>query len=127
MTVILDLALRFPCGEAGKELFDKLVKLCGSVEAVESYFGLEFSCGDGKYFSDMFQMEECSNHLVKCTYDPEGVLKYDGQVCLKTAPRVQGVQPKRPAKTFRFTVKQNKSEEYVFFLNSTERYRRSCI
>jgi len=123
MTTIFDLILKFPCGEEGEELFNKLIKFCGSVEAVESLFGVEFSCGDGKYFSDIFEMVYVGN-LVKCTYDPENVGKYDGKVCLKTAPRITGDKPDRAPRQYRFTIKQTKGEHYVFFLNSKERFRR---
>ncbi len=50
--------LIFPLDVWSQPEYEKLVKYCGSVEDVEQNFEIEFSCGDGKYFSDFCNWTE---------------------------------------------------------------------
>jgi hypothetical protein len=91
---------------------DQLVKLLGCVEAVEASFDIEFSCGDGKYFSDFSEYPK----------DDAEWTKYDGRVCLETPPRrgSDGDTLKKD-KQYRFTVKYDpKHEEQIFYIDDKE-------
>jgi hypothetical protein len=97
--------------------FDRLRKLLGSVEDIECSFAIEFSCGDGKYLSDLNTKEE--------------IEKYDGNVCLLTPPRFniikmsQMSEQMKSNKDYLFTVKYNpKTEEQIFYINRKERSRK---
>jgi len=104
MNTLLDIRLTFPCDEYGIKTFTKLRKFCDCVEAIESNFGIEFSCGDGKYISDL---------------DDKELQKYDGEVCLKSMPRyIDSHKEFYPNKPYRFTIKIDKDEELRYYLNS---------
>lgn len=129
MDIKLDLNLIFPV-VFGQTSFDKLVKYCGSVEDVEQNFEIEFSCGDGKYFSDFWKWTEGGKGLYAAEPDEE-LEKYDGRVCTDTPPRLnsikmsQVVEQLKAHTIYRFTVKYYpKNEEEVFYINSRERSRR---
>jgi hypothetical protein len=95
--------------------YDGLVKLLGCVEAVEKAFDIEFSCGDGKYFSDFqeFPLDEAEWR------------KYDGQVCLETPPRYgSDGHALDKDKEYNFIVKYDpKTEEQIFLINGKEKTR----
>jgi hypothetical protein len=75
MDTIFSGYVKFPADEeVDLATLDRLYRLLGSVEEVEKAFNIEFSCGDGKYISDM---EDDSSELDK----------YDGNVCLSSPPR----------------------------------------
>ena len=119
-----DAYLAFPVSSSGyytseyyQQSFDRLVKLLGCVEAIESAFDIEFSCGDGKYFSDFqeFPMDESEWR------------KYDGEVCLETPPRYGGDgHALDKNKDYNFIVKYNpKTEEQVCYINDRETSRQT--
>ena len=118
METHFDAYMKFPAtSEYDLGTFDRLRKLLGSVEEVECSFAIEFSCGDGKYLSDLNTKEE--------------IEKYDGNVCLLTPPRLNVIkmsmlpEQMRAGKDYRFTVKYNpKTEEQIFYINSKERNRK---
>lgn len=58
------------------ESIDELWDLYGCIEEVENAFDIEFSCGDGKFISDLEDFTEEMD-------------KYDGLVCLKSLPRLR--------------------------------------
>jgi hypothetical protein len=113
-----DAWMRFPVtSEYDHGTFDRLHKLLGSVEDIEYSFAIEFSCGDGKYLSDLDTKEE--------------IEKYDGNVCLLTPPRLNVIkmsqmpEQMKPNKDYLFTVKYNpKTEEQIFYINRKERSRK---
>jgi hypothetical protein len=108
MTTQLDIYLKFPADDWDEKQYNKLRKACGSVEHVESNFGIEFSCGEGKYLSDELTDEELE--------------KYDGNVSLEDPPRfTESKELFKLNKPYRFTIKYSeKTEEAVFYLNSKE-------
>jgi hypothetical protein len=133
MNIVLDVVLSFPTDVETNRVFTKLYKFCGAVEDVENDFGIEFSCGDGKYFSDYWYWTEGGSLVANYHTDEEyeEVAKYDGKVCLLTPPRFK--QTKRSQvpeqmeqdKRYRFTVKYyEKSQQYVFYINGKERSRK---
>jgi hypothetical protein len=117
METHFDAYMKFPAiSEYDLGTFDRLYKLLGSVEEVECSFAIEFSCGDGKYLSDLNTKEE--------------IEMYDGNVCLLTPPRLNVIkmsmlpEQMRAGKDYRFTIKYNhKAEEQIFLINGKERNR----
>jgi hypothetical protein len=117
METHFDAYMNFPAtSEYDLGTFDRLRKLLGSVEAIEQSFAIEFSCGDGKYLSDLNTKEE--------------IEKYDGNVCLLTPPRLNVIkmsqipEQMKAGKDYNFTVKYNpKREEQIFYINGKERNR----
>lgn len=130
MNTVLDVYLSFPADAETDRSYDKLHKYLGSVEAIEEAFNLEFSCGDGKFLSDLWEWSENGEGLSATVADEE-LEKYDGNVCLQTPPRLRVIKMSmRPEqmkadKDYRFTIKYfEKVEEAVFYLNSKERGRK---
>jgi hypothetical protein len=117
METHFDAYMKFPAiSEYDLGTFDRLHKLLGSVEEIECSFAIEFSCGDGKYLSDLNTKEE--------------IEKYDGNVCLLTPPRLNVIkmsmlpEQMKAGKDYRFTVKYNhKTEQQIFLINGKERNR----
>jgi len=117
METHFDAYMKFPAtSEYDLGTFDRLHKLLGSVEDIERSFAIEFSCGDGKYLSDLYTKEELE--------------KYDGKVCLLTPPRFHVIkmsmlpEQMKANKEYRFTIKYKpKTEEHIFYINGKERNR----
>jgi hypothetical protein len=117
METHFDAYMNFPAtSEYDLGTFDRLRKLLGSVEDIEQSFAIEFSCGDGKYLSDLNTKEE--------------IEKYDGNVCLLTPPRLNVIkmsqvpEQMKAGKDYRFTVKYSpKTEQQIFYINGKERNR----
>lgn len=115
MKTVLDVCISFPlkenedCEGGLKELY----KFCGTIEDIEKCFDVEFSCGDGKYLSEI--------------EDDEAELeKYDGNVCTLTPPieRRDGKELKANV-PHNFVVKYSEQDEQmVFFLNGKETFRK---
>lgn len=107
--------------------YNKLRKHFDCVEDVEKAFGIEFSCGDGKFLSDFYQWTT-NNEGLKCVVSDEDLLKYDGNVCLKTPPRLNALTPSdtikqlKANKDYRFTIKYfEKTGEEVYYINKQKR------
>ena len=117
METHFDAYINFPAtSEYDLGTFDRLHKLLGSVEEIECSFAIEFSCGDGKYLSDLNTKEELE--------------KYDGNVCLLTPPRLNIIkmsmlpEQMKAGKDYRFTIKYSpRTEEQIFLINGKERNR----
>jgi hypothetical protein len=132
--VALDFYLSFPIQPHQEASYDRLVKYCGSVEDVEQNFKIEFSCGDGKYFSDFWKWTEGGALVANWPDTPEGdeeVYKYDGQVCTNIPPRLNAtklsMEPEQmiAGKGYRFTIKYfRKAGEEVYYINLHERGRK---
>jgi len=130
METHFDAYMKFPAiSEYDLGTFDRLHKLLGSVEDIEQSFAIEFSCGDGKYFSDFWKWTESGEGLYAVGSDEE-LEKYDGQVCTDTPPRLNSIkmsmlpEQMKAGKDYRFTVKYNhKTEEQIFLINGKERNR----
>lgn len=120
-----DIYLSFPLPTWQEEDFERLFQYCGAVEQVEEDFNIEFSCGDGKYLSDLWEWSESGDSLKAAVADEE-LEKYDGNVCTDTPPRDKEDKKVLAAnKSHRFTIKYSeKDEELVFFLNRKETSRR---
>jgi hypothetical protein len=128
----LDIYISFP--PESDWAFNKLRKHFDCIEALEEAFGIEFSCGDGKYFSDFWKWTEGGALIanwpdtIECD---EEVAKYDGQVCLNTPPRLNPIkmsmvqEQMKANKEYRFTIKYfPKAGVEVYYLNSKERGRK---
>jgi hypothetical protein len=129
METKLDITLKFPSDQWSDQQFEKLRKYCECVENVEDYFNIEFSCGDGKYFSDFWKWTEGGALIANWPDTPEGddeVFKYDGKVCLETPPRNKTTKISLALnKHHRFTIKYTpKCGEQVFYLNNKETGRK---
>ena len=117
METHFDAYMNFPAtSEYDLGTFDRLYKLLGSVEDIEQSFAIEFSCGDGKYLSDLNTKEE--------------IERYDGNVCLLTPPRLNVIkmsmlpEQMKAGKDYNFTVKYSpKTEQQIFYINGKERNR----
>ena len=128
----LDIYISFPVENEWS--FNKLRKHFDSVEAMEEAFGIEFSCGDGKYFSDFWKWTEGGALVANWPNTDEAddeVARYDGQVCLKTPPRLKAIKMSmRPEqmevdKNYIFTIKYfPKFGEEVYYINRKERGRK---
>ena len=116
MEIKLDICLNFPLDAYAEKDYERLVKHCGSVEDLEKNFQIEFSCGDGKYMSDV---------------SDEELEQYDGNICVITPPRLNAIkmsmmpEQMKAGKNYRFTIKYfPKAEEEVYFINGKERTRK---
>ena len=128
MTTQLDIYLRFPANDWDEKQFNKLRKACGSVEHIEQAFGIEFSCGEGKYLEDFYQWRPWSDdeYALVCTVTDEELDRLDGNVCLNSPPRFsESKELFKLNKPYRFTIKYSeKTEKAVYYLNSKEVYRK---
>lgn len=118
METQLDVYLSFPLPSWQEEDYAALHKACGSVEDIEENFDIEFSCGDGKYLRDLWDLWDPQ---VGNSADEE-LLKYDGNVCTDHPPRERETnKPFKPNKPYRFTIKYSeRDEEAIFYLNRKE-------
>lgn len=133
MKVKLDIALIFPI-VFGEKQFETLVEYCGSVGEVEENFQIEFSCGDGKYFSDFWKWSPGGALVANWPDTPEGneeVIKYDGQVCLETPPRLNSIkmsmvpEQMKAHTIYRFAIKYSEvNKEEIYYINGKERSRK---
>lgn len=123
METHFDAYIAFPVSGSGyytseyyQQSFDRLVKLLGCVEAVETAFDIEFSCGDGKYFSDFSEYPG----------DEAEWRKYDGEVCLETPPRHgSDGDTLEKGKEYNFVVKYDpKQEEQIYYIDNKEKSRK---
>jgi hypothetical protein len=128
MEIKLDISLNFPLdAERG---YERLVKYCGSVEDLERNFQIEFSCGDGRYMSDLWRWSENGDGL-QATVSDEELEQYDGNICVITPPRLNAIkmsmmpEQMKAGKNYRFTIKYfPKVEEEVYYINGKERSRK---
>lgn len=133
MEIVLDFSLIFPV-VFGQTAYDKLIKYCGSIEDVEQNFQIEFSCGDGKYFSDFWKWTDEGALVANWPDTLEGdeeVLKYDGKVCTHTPPRLNSIKMSmvpelmKPHTIYQFTIKYfPRNKEEVYYINNKERSRK---
>jgi hypothetical protein len=129
METKFDAFMSFPANEYSQGTFDRLVDYIGSVESIERNFGIEFSCGEGKFFEDFYQWSDNGDGLTTVVSDEE-LEKFDGKVCLQSIPRFtpmkmsQVIEPLKAGKDYRFTIKYSrKTEEEIYYINSRERSR----
>lgn len=129
METKFDAIMSFPANEYSKGTFDRLVDYMGSVEDIERNFGIEFSCGDGKFLNELWQWSY-NEQRTKAIVSDEEMEKYDGKVCLESIPRFiplkmsQVVESMKAGKDYRFTIKYSpKTEEEIYYINSRERSR----
>lgn len=109
MEIILDTSLKFPFDHPDYEKrYEKLYVFCNGVEGFEKNFGIELSCGDGKFLSDV-------------DHDDSELEKYDGNVDLSFPPRFfETKELLKRSKPYRFTIKVDKNDNLRYFLNSKE-------
>jgi hypothetical protein len=96
---------------ASMQTFTEAIDACGCVEEFERGFGIEVSCGDGVFLSDIdiFTNDELAE-------------KYDGEVCIKGAPRYADTHKLLDVdRKYRFTI-DNPDDSYrirdcVFYIN----------
>lgn len=128
METIFDAYVSFPAtSEYSLGTLDRIVKLCESVELLEQYFNIEFSCGDGKYYNDYWYWTEggglVANYHTEEEYDE--VAKYDGKVCFESVPRFRDTNELFKAdKDYNFTIKSKETEDgdkVTFYINGKVR------
>jgi hypothetical protein len=118
MQTKLSAIITFPTDVDTDPEYIKLWKYFGSVEHIEQAFQIEFSCGDGKFMSNMYKWTDNEGALI-CQVTDEELEKYDGNVCLKTPPKNRETNKLFMVdKPYIFVVKcSDKTEEETFFLN----------
>ena len=128
MYTIFDAYVAFPAtSEYSLGTLDRLVKLCESVEMLEQYFNIEFSCGDGKYYNDYWWWTESGSLLANyhTEQEYEEVEKYDGKVCFESVPRFRDTNKLFKAdKDYNFTIKSKETEDgdrVTFYINGQKR------
>ena len=133
METIFDAYVSFPAtSEYSLGTLDRLVKLCESVEMVEQYFNIEFSCGDGKYYNDYWRWTEGGSLLANyhTEQEYEEVAKYDGEVCFESVPRFRDTKELFEVdKDYNFTIKSKQTkdgDEVAFFINGKVRSQQ-CV
>lgn len=85
-------------GEDEQKFWLFLHRACSCVEDFELTFGVELSCGDGKFLSDEF----------------EGWEDYDGRVCMQSLPRdIVTKKLLKAGKSYRFEIHEGKN--YLYF------------
>lgn len=128
MKTLFDAYVSFPAtSEYSLGTLDRLVKLCESVEMVEQYFNIEFSCGDGKYYNDYYYWTEggslAANYHTEEDY--ENVAKYDGKVCYESVPRFRDTKELFKAdKDYNFSIKSKETDDgdrVTFYINEQKR------
>jgi hypothetical protein len=116
--------LVFPTTEKNPGLLH-LIKVCGSVDMLEKCFGIEFSCGDGKYYLDFakpVRFIEKDGKVIDAVFDEESIDKYDGKIDYSYVPRFYGFGARgerlKAGKSYTFEViSDEKSAD--FYLNNT--------
>jgi predicted RND superfamily exporter protein len=122
METVFDEYLYFPADSYVEKDLDKLSKLLGGTEAIEEAFDIEFSCGDKKYLTDMWEFSENGDSLHAVVSD-EVLLQYDGNVCTLTPPRDRKTKEVlKEGKQYRFTIKYSREDqEVVAYIDNKER------
>lgn len=125
METRLNVSLTFPSDIDTDISFKKLRKYFDSIESIESCFGVEFSCGDGKFFEDFYQWTESQQSLI-CVVSDEDLEKYDGVASLDTPARIRETKKMlKLNKAYRFTVKYYPiSQHEAYCINGKEVHRR---
>ena len=128
METQFDAFMSFPADEYTEQTFDRLFDLLQRpIEGLEDDFDIDFSCGDGKFFTDFWKWTENGEALIACA-SCEEMEKYDGKICLKSPPRFRDTKELfKTNKDYRFTVKtygEDGNEEVRFYINGKERSRR---
>lgn len=122
MTTILNVSLIFPINPDANIDFNKLINHCSSIEAIEQNFNIEFSCGDGKFYSDYWHWTDGGALIANYHTDEEyeEVARYDGKVCFKIPPRDANTKQLLKAnKCYRFTIKYlSKTQQETYYINN---------
>lgn len=124
MNIVVDALLTFPTEDS--ESFNIILNYFSCIEEFEESFGIEFSCGDEKFFTDFYSWTPSGDGLYANVSD-EILLHYDGKICLKTPPRfLETKKLLKSKKPYRFSIKHSeRTEEAVFFLNNKEISRKN--
>ena len=128
MTTILSIGLKFPFDHPDYEKrYEELYVFCKGVENFEKNFGIELSCGEGKFMSDFWQWTDSGEGLV-CTVTDEELEKYDGNVDLSFPPRFSETKELlKKGKMYVFTIKVDNNDGFRYYLNSKEVKRDNCV
>ena len=116
MKTILDLQIKFSPDYDYSEEIDELIDFCGCVEYIESNFGIEISCGDGKFLSDLWKL------WMKGEISKEEFSKYDGEVDWSYPPRDAETGDLLSNRAHSFVVKMDKEEYLHYFLDGKKKY-----
>jgi hypothetical protein len=129
MQTLFDAYISFPAtSDYSLDTIHRLQKLCESIENIEHYFGIEFSCGDGKFYNDYWNWTSDGSIVANYHSDEEyeEVAKYDGQVCMESLPRFSDTKILlEPNKEYNFTVlsrEDHSQHEITFYINGRKRY-----
>lgn len=109
----LDVYLRFPIYPNSPMLdtFEQVLKQFHCVEDFEASFGIDLSCGDGKFFDDFWKWTDSGDSLY-AVESCETMEKYDGKICVQSLPRFKHTKQLLTLnKDYRFTVKYSKRKQ----------------
>lgn len=95
-----------------------MINFCGCVESVENKFGIEISCGDGKFLNDLWEQWR----LGTGTISDEEFGKYDGEVDWAYPPRDRETKDLLSNRTHSFVVKMDKDERLHYYLDSKKKH-----
>lgn len=118
MQKILDLRIKFSPEYDYSEEIDELVDFCDSAEGVENKFGIEISCGDGKFLSDLYDQWR----LGTGTLSDEEFRKYDGEVDWTYPPRDRETTNLLSNRAHSFVVEMDKTERLRYYLDGKKKY-----
>ena len=123
METILDLRIKFSPEYDYSEEIDELVDFCRCVENVENKFGIEVSCGDGKFLSDLWDQWKFGTGELS----DEEFGKYDGLVDWTYPPRDKETGNLLSSRAHSFDVKEDKNKYLHYYLDGKKKFEeRGC-
>lgn len=123
MKTILDVRIKFSPEDDYSEEIDELISCCGCPENVESNFGIEISCGDGKFLNDLWDQWRLDRYDVR-TPSHEEFTKYDGEVDWTYPPRDSETKKLLSNRAHSFIVKMDKEEYLHYYLDGKKKFEK---
>lgn len=121
MKTILDLRIKFSPEYDYSEEIDELISFCRCVESVENKFGIEISCGDGKFLNDLWSQWRLDRYSLE-TPSYEEFAKYDGKVDWTYPPRDFETKKLLSNRAHSFVVKMDKDEYLHYYLDGKKKF-----
>jgi hypothetical protein len=118
MQKILDLRIKFSPEHDYSEEINELVDFCNSVEGVENKFGIEISCGNGKFLNDLWEQWRIGTG----TISDEEFEKYDGEVDWNYPPRDGETKDLLSNRAHSFVVKIDEDEYLHYYLDGKKKH-----
>lgn len=121
MKTILDLRIKFSPEYDYSEEIDELIDFCRCVESVENKFGIEISCGDGKFLNDLWSQWKLDRYSLE-TPSYKEFAKYDGKADWTYPPRDGETKELLSNRAHSFVVKMDKDEYLHYYLDGKKRF-----